>query len=204
MSANRAETVSRVHNVQLGLKFYQVCMLYKHCLKTLVLLFCNLVFTLPHRFMPFLLLASLAMNLFRNNATTKKEKEKEIQYEDPPDGGWGWMVVLHCFLVRRPLLNKHEHLKRISCKILHFPTNVTICGYDIKSFVFLSAGKRPCDGNAEELRDLLCGFSRWVWRLGGEHQLDRLHHVQPASVWRFVLRKGHSVISCIDINYIDE
>ncbi|XP_073675660.1 monocarboxylate transporter 5 [Garra rufa] len=27
------------------------------------------------------------------------KKEKEVVYMDPPDGGWGWMVVLHCFLV---------------------------------------------------------------------------------------------------------
>ncbi|XP_052460272.1 monocarboxylate transporter 5-like isoform X2 [Carassius gibelio] len=27
------------------------------------------------------------------------KKEKKVVYVDPPDGGWGWMVVLHCFLV---------------------------------------------------------------------------------------------------------
>ncbi|XP_067269887.1 monocarboxylate transporter 5 [Pseudorasbora parva] len=27
------------------------------------------------------------------------KNEKEVVYVDPPDGGWGWMVVLHCFLV---------------------------------------------------------------------------------------------------------
>ena len=46
-----------------------------------------------------------AMNLFRKDAIcSKKEKDKEIQYEDPPDGGWGWMVVVHGFLVCLPHL----------------------------------------------------------------------------------------------------
>lgn len=30
--------------------------------------------------------------------STEREKS-EVVYVDPPDGGWGWMVVLHCFLV---------------------------------------------------------------------------------------------------------
>lgn len=38
------------------------------------------------------------MNLFRKDAMSSK-KEKAVQYDEPPDGGWGWLVVLHCFLV---------------------------------------------------------------------------------------------------------
>lgn len=38
------------------------------------------------------------MNLFRKDVMSTK-KEKVVQYDEPPDGGWGWLVVLHCFLV---------------------------------------------------------------------------------------------------------
>ncbi|XP_026115304.1 monocarboxylate transporter 5-like [Carassius auratus] len=31
--------------------------------------------------------------------TKAMKKEKKVVYVDPPDGGWGWMVVLHCFMV---------------------------------------------------------------------------------------------------------
>ncbi|KAM4609942.1 monocarboxylate transporter 5 [Polymixia lowei] len=40
-----------------------------------------------------------AISLFKSTALTAKEKEEETPCVDPPDGGWGWMVVLHCFLV---------------------------------------------------------------------------------------------------------
>ncbi|XP_077079515.1 monocarboxylate transporter 5 [Siphateles boraxobius] len=32
-------------------------------------------------------------------AKAMKNEKNEVVYVDPPDGGWGWMVVLHCFLV---------------------------------------------------------------------------------------------------------
>lgn len=32
-------------------------------------------------------------------AKAMKNENNEVVHVDPPDGGWGWMVVLHCFLV---------------------------------------------------------------------------------------------------------
>ncbi|XP_030216513.1 monocarboxylate transporter 5 [Gadus morhua] len=43
---------------------------------------------------------AVKLSLFSRAASTDTKKtEKQIQYVDPPDGGWGWMVVIHCFLV---------------------------------------------------------------------------------------------------------
>lgn len=70
------------------------------------------------------------------------------------DGGG---ALLPCTLALSHLTG---YFKQISCKILHPLHDVTVCGYDEKSFVFVRAGKCPRDGDAKELRDLLCGFSR--------------------------------------------
>ncbi|XP_026859640.1 monocarboxylate transporter 5 isoform X2 [Electrophorus electricus] len=37
--------------------------------------------------------------LYEQKVKPAKIEEKDTCYVNPPDGGWGWMVVLHCFLV---------------------------------------------------------------------------------------------------------
>lgn len=130
----------------------------------------------------------------------KRSSMKSLQME--AGAGW-WCCIASSYVGLISTGTNNE----ISCKWVKwvvkfyflFLPDVAIRGYGMKSFVcFLSAGKCSRDGNAEELRDLLCSFSRWVWRLGGEHQLDRLHHVQPASLWRFVLRTRYSGVGCVE------
>ncbi|XP_076859862.1 monocarboxylate transporter 5 isoform X2 [Brachyhypopomus gauderio] len=37
--------------------------------------------------------------LYEQKVKASMKEEKQTCYVNPPDGGWGWMVVLHCFLV---------------------------------------------------------------------------------------------------------
>uniref|UniRef100_A0A3B3STN5 Solute carrier family 16 member 4 n=2 Tax=Paramormyrops kingsleyae TaxID=1676925 RepID=A0A3B3STN5_9TELE len=35
----------------------------------------------------------------QTNIISKRKEQTDLCFADPPDGGWGWVVVFHCFLV---------------------------------------------------------------------------------------------------------
>lgn len=109
-----------------------------------------------------------------------KNENNEVVHVDPPDGGWGWMVVLHCFLVCHEW---HFYCIYFDLELLCYD-KTEVFFIELKSSGVFS-GERVGDGYIEELWYLLCGTAGWVWRLVREHQLDWIHNVQPQALRRY-------------------